>query len=104
MGESTFEYRLGRYAGHEYFLTASARPGFDDPAEFAVVVHYNDVETSESVQVVRIDTAHGFVHIDRLYRRDQPKDELDLGFWDAVEYAEEHWRTYAEGHEDGVGG
>ncbi|WP_435065162.1 DUF7718 family protein [Halobaculum sp. EA56] len=99
MGGSTFEYRLGRYADREYFLSARARPGFEDPEEFAVVVHYNDPTTDESVQVARVDTAHGHVHIDRLYRRGRPKDELDLNFWDAVEFVEERWRTFAEGHE-----
>jgi hypothetical protein len=57
MAEATFEYQLGEYAGRTYLLTARAVPGFDDPAEFAVVVHYKDPDRAETEQVARIDTA-----------------------------------------------
>ncbi|MFB6130338.1 MAG: hypothetical protein ABEJ28_05895 [Salinigranum sp.] len=99
MAEQSLEYLLGEYDGRRYFLSARARPGFDTPDEFAVVVHYNDPETESSVQVARIDTAHGYVHFDRLYRRDEPKEAIDCGFWEAIERLEGNWRTYARGHE-----
>lgn len=99
MTEATFEYELGEHADRTYFLTARATPGFHDPSSFAVVVHYNDPATAEAVQVARIDTAHGSTHFDRLYRRDEPKDALDVDFWEAVERLESDWRTYARGYE-----
>lgn len=99
MAEATFEYELGEHAGRTFLLTARAVPGFDDPAEFAVVVHYNSPEADQVEQVARIDTAHGGVHFDRLYRRDDPKDDLDINFWEAVERLEANWRTYARGYE-----
>lgn len=55
--------------------------------------------TSESIQIARIDTAHGYTHFDRLYRRDEPKEELDLDFGEAIELLEENWRTYASSYE-----
>lgn len=95
MGDATFEYELGVHAGRTYLLTARATPGFDDSEEFVVVVHFNDPDTDEEVQIARIDTTHGYVHFDRVYRRDEPKDELAVGFWDAVELLEDDWRTFA---------
>lgn len=98
MSDATFEYQLGEYESRAYFLVARARPDFDDPEEFAVTVKYNDSATGEAIQIARIDTAHGYTHFDRLYRRDEPKEPLDLDFWEAIERLEENWRTYASSH------
>lgn len=67
--------------------------------EFAVVVHYDDPETDSSVEVVRIDDAHGFVHVDRLYRRGQPKEAVELTLWEAERRLAENWRRFAEAYE-----
>jgi len=44
---------------------------------------------------------HGarYTHIDRLYRRDEPKEALEIGFWEAIETLEENWRMYAASYE-----
>lgn len=99
MGDATFEYQLGEHEGRVYFLVARARPDLDDPEGFGVTVRYNDPVTGESIQIARIDTSHGYTHFDRLYRRDEPKEELDLDFWEAIELLEENWRTYASSYE-----
>lgn len=91
-----FRQELGTYDGRPYFLSVRADPDFDDPEEFAVVCYYDDPETEEQVQVARIDTAHGYVHFDRLYRRGRPKDRVDLGLWEAVATMRRNWRQYAE--------
>ena len=44
-----------------------------------------------SGSVARIDTEHGYTHFDRLYRRDQPKDPIDLDFWAAWAHMEANW-------------
>lgn len=98
MAESSFEFELGDYGERVYFLAARARPDFDAPEEFAVTVYYNDAETESNVEIARIDTAHGQTHFDKLYRRDEPKEPLDIGFWEAIERMEEDWRTYAAGY------
>lgn len=88
MADATLELELGEYRDEVYFLAGRARPGLNEPEEFAVTVYYNDERTEENVEIVRIDTAHGYTHIDRLYRRDEPKEALDVGFWEGIETLE----------------
>lgn len=99
MAESTLELELGEYRHEVYFLVGRARPSLNEPEEFAVTVYYNDEQAEENVEIVRIDTAHGYTHIDRLYRRDEPKEPIDVGFWEAIGKLEADWRTYATSHE-----
>lgn len=99
MADATFGYELGERNGRIYFIAARTRPGFDAPDEFAVSVYYNDPDTRSHVEIARIDTAHGYTHFDRLYRRDEPKERLDVDFWSAIERLEDEWRTYADGYE-----
>lgn len=82
--------------GSRYFLTVRAKPSFDQPLEFGVIVYYDDADTDSNEEIARIDTAHGDVHFDRLYRRDQPKEPLDIGLWEAVSLLKNNWRRYAE--------
>jgi hypothetical protein len=46
-------------------------------------VLFRDTADGENVQIARIDTEHGYTHFDRLYRRDQAEDPIDMGFWTA---------------------
>jgi len=87
---------LGCYEGNLYFLTVWAKPNFDRPVEFAVVVHYDYASANSNEEIARIDTAHGRTHFDKLYRRGQPKECLDVGLWEAVARLRENWRRYAE--------
>jgi len=92
---------LGSYRGQQYFLRVRATPNFDTPDDFAVVIFYKDATAGENVQIVRVDQAHGFTHIDKLYRRDAPKERVDWGIWEAVEQLKSNWRTYADGYAGG---
>ena len=68
---------------------------------FAAIVHYSTVGPPErEIQIARIDTAHGHTHFDRLYRRDEPKERLDVDVWEAVALLHANWRTYAERSEE----
>jgi hypothetical protein len=49
--------------------------------------------------VARIDTDHGYTHVDRLYRRDESKERVDLDFFEAWDRLKSRWRTYAEEYE-----
>lgn len=51
------------------------------------------------MQIARIETRHGGVHFDKLYRRDEPREFLDdvEEYWEAEERLVENWRTYARG-------
>lgn len=71
-----YSYPLGRYRGRKYELVARFSPSLDDIQRFAVVVFYGS--DAEKTEVARIDTAHGFAHFDRLYRRDQPKERVEM--------------------------
>ncbi|MDY6764522.1 MAG: hypothetical protein SV377_02365 [Halobacteria archaeon] len=99
MTRDYFDYKLGEYKDKIYFLSARVEPDFDDPDDFAVIVFYNDPDIDTNVEIARIDNAHGYVHFDKLYRRDQPKEELDVNVWEAVEMLEDNWRTYARSFE-----
>lgn len=66
------------------------------PDDSVVTVYYRDEERDENVEIARVDTAHGFTHFDRLYRRDKPKDRVEWDFWEAMDHLDRNWRTYAE--------
>lgn len=90
--------RLGPYRDEVYYRSLRAEPRLNDPEEFAVVL-FRDTTDGEKVQIARIDTEHGYPHFDRLYRRDQVKDPVDMDFWDAWNHLEANWRTYVQSHE-----
>lgn len=92
------ETQLGTYQGREYRPTVRVTPSFNNPDEFTVVVFYTR-PGGESVQIARIDTEHDHVHFDRLYRRDHPKDPIDMDLWEAWVHLQNNWRTYAESYE-----
>ncbi|WP_449272270.1 DUF7718 family protein [Halorussus ruber] len=89
---------LGSYRGRQYQLRYRGDPTLTEPDDFAVVVLFVNPRTGDHVEVVRIDNSDGFTHMDCLYRRDEPKRELDLGMWEAVEKLTDEWRSYAEEH------
>lgn len=90
---------LGTFRGRTYYLTLRVSPDYDRVRNFAAVVHYSTAgPTERHIQIARIDTAHGYTHFDRLYRRDRPKERLDIDVWDALDLLHANWRTYAESH------
>jgi hypothetical protein len=97
--ERFYGYKLGTYAGREYSLSVSGTPSINDVEEFAVTIHYYDIDADETVEIARIDTAHGVTHFDKLFRRDQPKEELDIDYLEAETRLRENWRRYARSYE-----
>lgn len=95
-------YELGIYCGRRYFLRGEPSPGYHTPEDFVVTIFYADATSETRVEVARIDTAHGFTHFDKLYRPDQPKEPVDLDFWEALAFLQGNWRTYAEMHHENV--
>jgi hypothetical protein len=87
---------LGSYQDQDYYLTVSGEPSINDIRNFAVTFHYDDPQTTTQVEIARIDTSHGYVHFDRLYRADQRTDSVDMETpWEAENHLREHWRQYA---------
>lgn len=91
-------WELGTYGQRTYQLTIRVDPNFDLVEEFSVVLHYRNAPSDSSIHIARIDTSHGFVHFDPLYRRDQPKEPIDVDVWEAAERLEANWRRYARSH------
>jgi hypothetical protein len=96
-------YELGTYRGRSYFLHIRGNPSLESPNEFAVVVYYKNGSTGDEIQIVRVDTKHGYVHMDMLYRSGGGRKPFDGGLWDAVEHFFEKWRQYAESFENVYG-
>lgn len=97
-----YGYKLGSFRDHEFSLRVSASPSLDDVKEFAVIVYYS-LSTGETVEIARVDTAHGYTHFDRIYRRDQPKDPVDWNWQEAEDELRENWRSYAESYDNAHG-
>lgn len=93
--EMKTSYELTTYAGRPYFLKIRATPNLENPEEFAVTVYFNDPDRREGVDVARIDTDHGYTHLDKLFLERQPKERMNVGLWDAVEHLIEHHPEYA---------
>lgn len=96
-----YAYRLGWYRGREYKLITRLSPGLNEIRQFATVVYYGS--DGQRTEIARIDTSHGFTHFDKLFRRDQPKERVEMSVWEAERHLEENWRRYArryaENHE-----
>ena len=92
---------LGTFRDRTYYLTIRVSPNLNHVRDFAAIVHFSEASESErEIQIARIDTAHGHTHFDRLYRRDQPKERIEVDVWEAAALLEENWRTYAERFDD----
>lgn len=87
---------LGAYQGRQYFLHIHCEPDFNTVESFSVSVYYKDAQESETVEVARVDTAHGDTHLDKLWRLDEPKEWVDWSVWDAAKHLKQKWRLYAE--------
>lgn len=96
---TSITYELGTYSSKIYLLHAEDFSPHASPEEFVVTVYYREDPPGENIEIARVDTAHGVTHFDRLYRRDEPKDPVDWGFWDAIDHLDRNWKTYAESFE-----
>ena len=99
----TLTYDLGEYRGRQYLLRGRADPADEQPDDFSVTVYYKDASQDEHVEIARVDTAHEYTHFDQLYRRDEPKEDVDWGYWEAVKKLMENWRTYAKNYDSAHG-
>lgn len=94
--------RLGKYRDQVYLISIRPEPSkiqeTEEVEDFSISVYYKT--KTENVEVVRIDDAHGEVHMDRLYseRDDIKKDLHDMDFWDAMDHLMQNWEKYAKHH------
>ncbi len=90
---------MGEIGRHDFSLLARVDPSLNDPENFSISLICREKETDEKTEVVRIDNAEEKgPHIHRLYRRDEPEEQLDVDAWGAMQYIEERWKRYAKSY------
>lgn len=93
--------RLGVHRGKVYSLAVRTTPNHDRVRDFAAVHYYSPkTDPERKIQIARIDTSHGHTHFDRLYRRDQPKERIDVDVWEAAALLRANWRIYARSYDE----
>ena len=93
---------LGIYRGDSYFLAGFVEPDPSNHAEFdpdddadeygVVLVRSSTHPLEENIQIVRMDTAHGTPHLDRVYL--PPDVDADTKVWLNEGYEYSRMRTY----------
>lgn len=87
---------LGRYQGRFYTITRKVSPSFQHIEEFSITVHFTDPETMKEIEVVRIDNAHGTVHMDCLFEEGTPKNPMpEMDAFSAYDYLKDNWKRFA---------
>lgn len=96
---------LGKFNGKTYRVIQRPDPGLTNEKakieDFCITLECRTEKHSE--EVVTIDTAHGYVHIDLKFQEHPFKDDKipleHLGYWDAYKKIIENWESYARKHE-----
>ena len=93
---------LGTYRGDSYFLTGFVEPDPSDYAEFdpdedgdeygVALARSSAHPLQENTQIVRMDTAHGTPHLDRVYL--PPDVDEDTKVWLEKGYEYHRMRAY----------
>lgn len=87
---------LGKFKESLYSVTRSVKPSFHDVEKFSISIHFTDPDNLEQVEIVRIDNSHGYVHIDKLFKEGDPKEELpNLDAFSAYNYLKNNWKDFA---------
>jgi len=93
-------YQAGEYWGREYFLAIRGDPDTQAPDDFSVTLYYADESRDERVVVVRVDTDHGYTHIDKKFLENEPKEGVSFTLWESVEHVSNNWLEYARQHRE----
>lgn len=101
-GDSHIKIPLkGMFKNRKYHIMVRPDPSqLDrDPKEiekFCIAIYFVN-EEGEREQIVRIDTAHGKPHIDKLYsEKDDIKKYFDqMDFMEAWQYLQQNWKKFA---------
>jgi dihydroorotase len=99
-------HQIGRYKGKIYKIVL--RPDYSieevkNRENFCISLICRNPETGEDEEVVTVDDAHNYIHIDLKYidhefKQDKiPMEHLD--YWDAYDLVMENWENFARNHE-----
>lgn len=67
MTSENYSYEVGKYRERPIQIGVRAEPSLDSPESWAVFLYFEDTE-GERTHIARVDTSHGEIHLDRLYR------------------------------------
>lgn len=96
---------LGEINGNVYRVTLRPDPGLaeDNMEDWCITLVCKNPETEESEEVVTLDTAHDFVHIDLKFQDHPFKDDKvpleHLDYWSAYRKVVDNWEEFAQKHE-----
>ena len=109
MTRFSYTYDTGKYRNRTYQIGVRAEPTLNDVASFAVVLFYEQADSTR-VEIAKIDNAEhdeGTIHFDRYYRSEgAERKDFDIGIksvFEADDYLEENWRRYARLYEENHG-
>ncbi|MFB6099898.1 MAG: hypothetical protein ABEK16_01365 [Candidatus Nanohalobium sp.] len=97
---------LGQFKGKSYEVVY--RPDYkledvENSDDFCITLVCRNPETEENEEVVTLDTAHGFVHIDLKFQEHPFKDDKvpleHLDYWSAYRKIVDNWEEFARKHE-----
>lgn len=96
---------LGTHRGRTYFLYVESRPDWNKSEKFVATVYYKKLNPEtleeEKIEIARIDNmSHGFCHIDKLYKQGRPREKVNMTVYEAWDYLENNWKTFATKHEE----
>ena len=96
---------LGEVNDKVYRVVLRPDPNFTDEEteDWCITLVCRNLETEENEEVLTLDTAHGFVHIDLKFQDHPFKDDKvpleHLDYWAAYEKVVENWEDFAQKHE-----
>ena len=64
--------------------------------EYVCQLEFPHPTREETVKLARIDKSHGFLHIDKLWQKENGKERIyeELDLWDAARKLEGNWKNY----------
>lgn len=106
MTSENYSYELKEYRERMIQIGVRSEPSLDSPESWAVFLFFEDGE-GKRTHIARFDTAHGQVHLDRLYREESGETkqfETDVSTpYDAEKYLRENWLSFCQKYADAHG-
>ena len=71
---------------------------YDEPTDndFVCELCFPHPSKLEEISLARIDTSHGYLHLDKLWKEEKEKQKLhkEMDAWEAAKYLQENWQSY----------
>jgi len=65
---------------------------------FVCQLEFPHPRKQKTIKVARIDQSHGFLHLDKLWKKNNEKKKIhrDMNAWDAAEHLKRRWKKYCQ--------